>query len=578
MASKQTLCLGMWQSQWDSCLKRLTFQKLSERLWAQDPSLWTQQPTVEASIRNRLGWLSITPLMLGSCSSLENLARELRQDGFTDALLLGMGGSGLFSEVCRSLFGVAPGALELIVLDTTDPTAILTQQRRLSPERFCAIVSSKSGTTIEITALSRYWYERLSSLAKRPGAPFLAITDARTPLESQAKAWNFRRIFVHGKGAGAEVGGRFSALTYFGLVPAALIGVNTQRLLERAQEMFARCGVSVRLEDNPGVQLGAAIGSLGLAGKDKLTLLCSDATAGFSTWVEQLIAESLGKQGKGIIPIHGEKINPHAFYGEDRLFIELQLASAPDRALEEHVAALIRQNHPVIRIRWEDLYDLGGEVAKWELATAVAGAVMEVNPFDEPNVQESKDRTKVLLEQHARSRTWNDEAKEICEEKDIVVYAASLDLAAESLAQCLGRFFATRQAGDYIAFLSFLPRLRELDEILYTLREQARVDFGLATLLGFGPRYLHSTGQLFKGGSNSGLFVLLTSEEPEDLPIPGEPFTFGILKQAQALGDFQAMRERKRRVLRVHCKGTLLSALKQLKSALEQAGAPAQSS
>ena len=551
-------------------LERVRAQRVLQRLWDRDTSLWSAEPSVQAAIRNRLGWLSIAGVMLQQAEPLRRFARELREAGFTQVLLLGMGGSALFPEVCRKTFGVASGHPDLTVLDTSDPAAIRAQGRH-PLERLCVIASSKSGTTSETAALTAYFYDAFTQGGLDAGAHCLAITDVGTPLEQQAKTLHFRRVFAHGPGTGAEVGGRFSALTYFGLAPAALMGVDVERLLQRADAMFKRCSPEAPLEANPAVELGTALGALVQAGVDKLTLLCAPELAGFGAWAEQLIAENLGKQGKGIVPILGEPPREPSAYAADRVFVALDLASRPDPGFEAAVQALGAAGHPVVRIRWRDPYDVGGEAAKWFVATAITGHLMGINAFDEPNVKESKDRTKALLEQHARERRFPEETP-ACSDAQVEVHGA-VEAGAASLTQCLGAFFRRRRPADYVALLSFLPRTDSLDRAAVELRERFAARSGAATMLGFGPRYLHSTGQLYKGGPDGGLFFLLTAEEPHDLAIPGEPHTFGVLKQAQALGDFEAMRQRGRRILRLHLRGDLGRAMQQLTRAVDEAAA-----
>ncbi|MBI2496294.1 MAG: hypothetical protein HYW10_07055 [Candidatus Omnitrophica bacterium] len=565
MGSLQTIHCGAHAAAVEAALARLDAQQFMKRLWTSDASLWSAEPATQSLISQRLGWLTIPRVMAKETDALRRFAEDIRDGGFTHVFLLGMGGSGLFSEVCRHTFGIAAAHPDLVVLDTTDPTAIREQRRRCPLERLLVIVSSKSGSTSETSALSKYFYEALKSVSGHPGAHCLAITDAGTPLEAQAKAWRFRRVFVHGPGSGAEVGGRFSALTAFGLVPAALMGVDTAVLLRRAEDMFSRCGPDAPIPDNPAAQLGAVLGALAPRGFDKLTLVCAPALASVGTWIEQLIAESLGKGGRGIAPICAEPVREPAAYASDRVFVELQLASRLDGVMDRQIRALEQAGHPVVRIRWDDPYDLGGEVAKWCLATAVAGALLRVNPFDEPNVKESKDRTKALLEQRAREGRFLDEEEPLFSDAELAVYGTTAGWSASaSLTQCLSEFFKRLHPSDYIALLSFLPRTPALDRLTTALRERLARETAHATMLGFGPRYLHSTGQLYKGGPDTGIFLLFTGDEPEDLAIPGEPFSFGVLKYAQALGDFQAMQERGRRILRIHLRGNLDQSMERL--------------
>ncbi len=554
MPSTQTLHLGTHAAAVEVGLEQLRRQRALPRLWEKDASLWSSDPTVQASIRNRLGWLAIPQVMAREVPAMRQFAQEVRQAGFTRAVLLGMGGSGLFTEVCRQTFGVARNGLDVVVLDTTDPTAILAEQRRGPLQQLLAIVSSKSGSTSEVAALSKYFYDAFKLADRNPGAHCVAITDAGTSLETQAAAWKFRRTFVHGSGNGSDVGGRFSALTYFGLVPAALMGVEIDRVLERAIGMLTRCGPSVPLEEHPAAQLGALLGALADAGRDKMTLLCSPAMASIGTWVDQLVAESTGKSGKGIAPLFGEPLRDPAAYVPDRVFVELQIASQVDGAIERHVLALIKAGHPVVRIAWDDRYDLGAEVIRWAIATTLAASLMGINPFDEPNVQESKDLTKALLGRYVRNGRFDGESPFLTD-GDVALYGTPASGVSGSLSEVLAAFLNQRRPREYVAVLSFLPRTAALDQAAREIRHRLATGLGAATLLGFGPRYLHSTGQLFKGGPDAGLFLLLTADDGVDLPIPGEAFTFGVLKQAQALGDFQAMQGRGRRILRLHLRG-----------------------
>lgn len=534
------------------------------RLFKQDPSLWSSTPAIQAAIRNRLGWVNIAHVMASQQEEVRRIAEDMRDTGFTQALLLGMGGSGLFAEVCRHTFGIAEGWLEVQVLDTTDPTAVREAAQRGSPHQLCVLVASKSGGTAEVVALSKYFHQLFKDTDKKPGAHCIVITDSGTALEQQAKEWwAARHLLVHGPGSGVEVGGRFSALTYFGLVPAALMGIDTDKLLERAHAMFQHCGPDIAVEKNPAAQLGTVMATLASLGRDKLTLLCPPPLASFGTWVEQLVAESTGKAGQGVAPIVGEPMREPEQYGPDRIFVELQLGSQHDAALAARVEALAKAGHPVVRIQWQDAYDLGGEVAKWCLATAIAGVLLKINPFDEPNVKESKDRTKALLSYYASHQKLPEDSPPIVSDEDLAVYGHA-SVGATTLNHTLAAFLAQARTKDYFAVLSFLPRTASLDQSVEALRRRLSARTGRATMLGFGPRYLHSTGQLYKGGPDNVVCLLLTADEREDLAIPGEAFSFGVLKQAQALGDFQAMQEHHRRVLRVHLKGNLESAMRRV--------------
>ena len=562
--------LGRHTGQLKALLDRLRAERYVQRLWDKDASLWSRDAAVAASIRQRLGWLTISPAMAKQASMLRAFAQEIRQAGFTHALLLGMGGSGLFPEVCRSLFGVSQGHVDLAVLDTTDPSAVLAHQRRSPLRQLLVIVSSKSGTTSEISALSKYFYEAIRTSGEEAGAHCVAITDAGTPLEAQAAAWKFRRIFALGPETGADVGGRFSALTYFGLVPAALIGADVERLVQRGEAMFSRCGPEAPLDENPAARLGATLALLAQEKRNKLTMVGAPGLESFWPWVEQLVAESTGKQGRGIVPLHGEPLREPKRYAADRVFVELQATTRIDQALAAQVDVLAAAGHPVIRIRWQDRYDVGGEVVKWSIATAIAGGLLEVNPFDEPDVNETKEQTKTLLSQYTRGGRFPAE-EPLFTDGEVAVYGISQPAGSRSLSQHLREFLQQKRPGDYIALLSFLPRIASLDGALAAVRQALASGLGIATLCEIGPRYLHSIGQLFKGGVDQGLFLELTADEPADLPVPGEAFTLGALKHAQALGDFSAMQRNGRRILRLHLRGDLHRALQRVASAIEEA-------
>jgi len=566
----QTLRLGSYARAVEAALDQLSNERIIQRVWDRDASVWSADPHIQAMIRNRLGWLQMPRTMAQQVDALRDVAREIHHSGITHALLLGMGGSGLFAEVCRQVLGVAQNSVDLAVLDTTDPTAIRSAHQHIPLKQLLVVVSSKSGSTAEISALSTYFDDALTSSGVAAGAQMIAITDVGTPLEQQAAAWKCRRVFSLGPTTGADVGGRFSALTFFGLVPAALIGADLARLLERAQTMAVSCALRTPIRDNPGAQLGATLGVLATQGRNKLTLLSPPSLERFGLWVEQLIAESTGKSGQGIVPVCGEPRRDPSMYQSDRVFVELQLAGEWDDALDRDMSALEAGGHPVIRIRWQDRNDLGGEVVKWSMATALAGYFLKVNPFDEPNVQESKDRTKILLTQYVKDGQFPAEAP-LFTEGALSLYGPMPSSAPQSVSQGLAALFRQAHPTEYLALLSFVPRTPALDQAVHMIRTTIASGLGHATVLGFGPRYLHSTGQLFKGGPDTGVFLFLTAEESEDLAIPGEPLTFGVLKQAQALGDVQAMRQRGRRVLRVHLRGQLNRAAQQLISAIDQA-------
>ena len=485
-------------------LASLLDQKVVRRIWARDHTVWKPQPD---EIADRLGWLTVVDTMLEEAAELRRFAEKVAAEGYRTAVLLGMGGSSLAPEVLYRTFGTAPGALELTVLDSTDPASIQAVEERLDLQRTLFIVASKSGATIETLSHLAYFWEKAPE-----GRHFIAITDPGTPLQKLARERGFRRVFLNP----ADIGGRYSALSYFGLVPAALIGADVEELLDRAHEMLHACHSCLPLSDSPGAWLGAVIGEGALAGRDKLTLVLPETLSALGQWIEQLIAESTGKEGKGVLPVEGEPLGPPEVYGDDRLFV----------AIGEHdgLAALERAGHPVVRLPYSDPLQLGGEFFRWQFATAVAGRVLGIQPFDQPNVQEAKDATARILAGSAPEEPTTDGLPALLEQV---------------------------RPGDYIAIQAYLPRNAEIDSRLQAVRRTLRDRFHVATTVGYGPRFLHSTGQLHKGGPNSGLFVQIVGEDPLDLAIPGQPYTFGALKRAQALGDLESLRALGRRVARV---------------------------
>ncbi|MFQ5667076.1 MAG: bifunctional transaldolase/phosoglucose isomerase [Candidatus Binatia bacterium] len=532
-------------------------RRVIPRVWERDPTLWHHQPAHHAIIRNSLGWLTVADTMLERIEELTSFADEIQAAGFTHALLLGMGGSSLCPDVCRQTFATRPGRPELRVLDTTDPAMIARLSQGLDLEKTVFLVSSKSGGTPESVYLQAYFYDRLRrAMGDRAGANFVAITDPGTSLERLAHQQQFRRVFLNFK----DIGGRYSALSYFGMVPAALIGVDVHALLSSAQRMAQQCRPSGAARDappktpvplpalaNPGAQLGALLGELALHGRDKLTLVLSPSITSYGYWIEQLIAESTGKEGRGILPVEGEDLDDPAVYGRDRVFVALELpGSAP--SVDVQLFRLESAGHPVVRITVPDPIDLGAEFFRWEFATAIAGALIAVDPFDQPNVQESKDNTKRLIEQFRRT--------------------GKLPPAHPDPVAALAPFLKQAHEFDYVAILAYLDRNPPNQQALQRLRMAIRNRYHVATTVGFGPRFLHSTGQLHKGGSNNGLFVQITAVDANDLPIPGEPFSFGVLKQAQALGDLESLRQAGRRVIHIHFRGDLRDGFKQLAEAV----------
>jgi transaldolase/glucose-6-phosphate isomerase len=513
-----------------------------QRLLEKDASLWGRSAEKQESIRNRLGWLDLHDTMAVRRAELEDFTREVRIRGYTRAVLLGMGGSSLAPEVFQATFGAAPGYPPLTVLDTTDPASILALEGSVDPRSTLFIVSSKSGTTIETISLYRYFAAKSRGGGAGPLSNFVAITDPRTPLEETAEREGFWRCFLNPP----DIGGRYSALSYFGLVPASIIGVNVKLLLDSARALDRRTGAG----------LGGALAELAANGRDKVTFL-PGGLPGFGAWAEQLLAESTGKNGKGLIPVDREPLGPPEAYRNDRVFVRLRQADRPD-SLDEAVRGLESAGHPVITLDVPNAYDLGAEFLRWELATAVAGAIIGVNPFDEPNVQEAKDATASILDQR------------------LVDPDAGGEILGPDGGAAVRGHVKSANPGDYLAILAYIQRTARHDEALARLRVSLRFVSGLATTLGYGPRYLHSTGQLHKGGPDKGVFLFLTNDDTEDVPIPSSPYGFSTLKRAQALGDLRALRSRGCRVLHVHLGADPEAGLARLLESVQQASpAPA---
>ena len=514
--------------------------EILQRLLAKDPSLWTDDPEVQAKIRDRLGWLTLHDTMAVRRAELEAFGQEVRTRGYQRAVLLGMGGSSLAPEVLQATFGAAPGRAELTVLDTTDPASILAVERSLDLSRTLFIVSSKSGTTLETISLYRYFAAKVRPLNGGPLDNFIAITDPGTPLEELASQQRFWRCFLNPP----DVGGRYSALSYVGLVPASIIGVDIRLLLESARN----------LDPKAGVGLGTALAELAEAGRDKITFL-PGGLPGFGAWAEQLLAESTGKDGKGLIPVDGEPLGRPEVYGDDRVFVRIRAADRPD-GFDEQVQALEAAGHPVITIDVPYAYDLGAEFLRWEIATATDGALMGVNPFDEPNVQEAKDATAAILAQGS----------------------VDPDIGGETLTPHNGPLVLAAAQGappcSYFAIQAFIQRTAQNDELLARVRASVRFPTRLATTAGYGPRYLHSTGQLHKGGPERAVFLQLTADDPEELPIPDAAYGFSGLKKAQALGDFRALQSKGRRVMRLHLGADATAGLTRFVESIQQSAAP----
>ena len=516
--------LGKYLPDVESVLADLSQKNIVSRIWQCDHTVWKPGPE---EISNRLGWLNVTDIMSEQVPALESFAREIKAAGFRHVALLGMGGSSLCPEVLRQTFGSAAGYPELIVLDSTTPVAVSSVAERTDPAHTLFLVSSKSGTTLEPLVFYRYFRGLVEAAIgmEDAGQSFVAITDPKTPLAELARKDGFRRVFLNP----SDIGGRYSVLSYFGLVPAALAGIDVAELVDRAARMREGCASCVPIHDNHGAWFGAAMGALAQMGVDKFTVIASPGISSFGLWLEQLLAESTGKEGKGIVPVAGEPLMDAASYGDDRLFVYLRVEGDDNAELDQAVGDLIAAGQPVIRHSLRDRYDIGAEFLRWEFATSVAGAILGIQPFDQPNVQLAKDATAQVL-------------KELVD---------SGRLPQEEASFTPGELGTQVKPGHYVAILAYIPQTEEADESLSGLRRSIGEGFHVATTLGYGPRYLHSTGQLHKGGPGTGIFLFLTAAHDRDLPIPGEAYTFGDLADAQALGDLRALRSEGRRVARL---------------------------
>lgn len=531
----QHVSLGENEPRVHSRLRDWDQNDFAARLWKKDATLWSHDPV--SGIPERLGWLSLPRDMHDEIAPIIHFAHEIRKEGFRHVVLLGMGGSSLTAEVFQATLGPRKGCPELIGLDSTHPDAVRSVENRIDPEHSLFLVSSKSGSTVETLAFANYFWEKARSLGKTPGQCFVAITDPGTPLEALARRRQFRRVFL----APRDVGGRFSALSVFGLVPAALIGIDIHRVLDGSWAMMDSSAARMSGEGNPALVLGATLGELAAAGRDKLTLTVSKGLSALPVWIEQLVAESTGKDGRGILPVVNEPLAPPDLYGPDRHFVEI-LLHGDGSGEEERLSALERAGHPVTRIQVDDRDLLGQEFFRWEVAVAAAGAVLGVNPFDQPDVQSAKDLArKTIAQKETTSATGaGDDANTIPIER------------GKELSVALDRWLGSASPGDFIALHAYLPPDCDTSEMLQAIRLALRERSRLATTLGYGPRFLHSTGQYHKGGPNKGLFLQIVDEPGDPLPVPESGYSFGELIRAQALGDAMALRERGRRVLSVN--------------------------
>jgi transaldolase/glucose-6-phosphate isomerase len=557
--------LGAYQDAVDTAFAEIRDQRVIARIWDHDHSVWKPEPK---EITNRLGWLHIAEAMEGEVQRLQAFADAVRADGYTHALLLGMGGSSLAPDVFRKIFGVQEGYLDLAVLDSTDPAAVVGLAERLDPKRTLIIVSTKSGTTVETLSFFKFFYNwtRDAIGAQGVGDHLIAITDPGSSLVDLAESNNFRETFLNDP----NIGGRYAALSFVGLVPAALIGMDIALLLNRARAMADDCKIlnSQKVDNTIAARMGTELGTLAKAGRDKVTLIASTEITSFGDWLEQLIAESTGKEGKGILPVVGEAVGSPDQCGADRLFVHLCLEG--DTTDDAAVAALEKAGHPITRISLLDRYDLGAQCFLWEMAVAVACHRLGVNPFNQPNVEAAKTRARQAVDEYKKRGTLPVEPPTLTDGA-IAVYGT---IKAENSGAALTAFLKQGEPGAYVAIQAYMRSTPEIEAALQELRTKVRNRFRLATTLGYGPRFLHSTGQLHKGDGGRGLFVQFTVDDPTDIPIPDEAgapdssLTFGVLKTAQAHGDQQALLDAGRRVIRFHLGWDVIKGLKDLIEAI----------
>jgi transaldolase / glucose-6-phosphate isomerase len=542
-----------------------------ERLWQRDPSLWTGSDEAKW-----LGWLDIVDEQIAQHDQLMKVAKEVQSRGFEHVLLLGMGGSSLCPEVLHMTFGRTPLFPTLHVLDSTDPAQVKAFEHQIDVPKTLFIVSSKSGSTLEPNIFKQYFFERTKQAvgATKAGSQFIAITDPGSKMQQVAESDHFLHVFF----GRPSIGGRYSALSNFGMVPAAVMGLDTKKFLSRAAEMVRACGPSAAVEENSAAVLGIILGAAANAGRDKVTLITSPGISDLGAWLEQLLAESTGKVGKGIIPVDRETLTTPEVYSSDRVFVYVRLESGPNAEQEAKVAVIEKAGHPMVRITMADTYDLGAEFFRWEIATAVAGSIIGINPFNQPDVEASKIATRNLTSEYEKTGSLPAE-KPILEDGGVKLFtdeknAAELAKGAGSdrtLAGYLKAHLARIKAGDYFAVLGYIQMNAEHEQNLQVVRHLVRDSKRVATCLGFGPRFLHSTGQAYKGGPNSGVFLQVTCDDSVELPVPGQKYTFGIVKAAQARGDFQVLAERGRRALRVHLGSNLKAGLATLEAAVRKA-------
>jgi glucose-6-phosphate isomerase len=543
----------------DSAIQEAETNQVIKRIWRKDAGLWKDDDESQRLIRNSLGWLTVADEMMGVAGELMEYADLIRQRGFRHVMVCGMGGSSLCPEVLRQTFPPRAGFPELLVLDSTDPDVIAELAQRIDIQHCLFIISSKSGSTIEPIVFYKFWYEEVSKQTSNPGENFIAITDPGSPMVEMAAQMGFQEVFLNQP----DIGGRYSALSYFGLVPAGLAGIDIKKLLNQAKQMSQLCSAVMPVKGNPGMQLGAALGESAKARRDKLTLIIDPQIGSLGLWIEQLVAESTGKEGKGILPVAGEPVGHPSVYENDRLFVSISLGPQ-DENTKSVLETLAAAGHPVIQRELNDVYELGAEFFLWEFATACAGWRLGINPFDQPNVQEAKEATIELLSAFNKEKQLPRQ-KELAADDLLSVYAErSSNAASSSVVTAIRAHLDTITPGDYVAVLGFIEETAQIDEILQRIRVLIRDHTHCATTVGYGPRFLHSTGQLHKGGPDTGVIFQIAAGDKIDFPVPGESYSFSILKQAQAFGDFRALTRRGRRVLGINLNDDAVAGLKHL--------------
>lgn len=531
-------------------LEALEFDK---KFWSKDPTLWKKDPQHMDFIPKFLGWQKVYDWTLQHIDEVTSVAVQVKKE-YKFCVVMGMGGSSLAPEVFRSIFGKKAGYPQLFVLDTTHPDWIQAVRKQISPADTVFIFASKSGGTVEPSSQFAYFYEEVKKAGvKNPGQNFIAITDQGTGLQTLAQKYKFRHVFINP----SDIGGRFSALSFFGIVPAAIMGINVKKILENAQAAAKTFGPETADKNNLAVCLGAYMGACAVNhNKDKMTILAPQEIAAFGLWADQLVAESTGKEGKGIVPVVGETLHRNFDYREDRFFVYLSTDTDDNKRVEEIASDLVQRGFPVLKLDMSDKYQLGSMFLLWEIATAAAGAILGIDPFDQPNVQEAKTLTKQVLAKLAAGDVPAEVSAELLVCKDL-----KNEVEMDTLAQ---DFYSLLESNDYIAILPYLWPCAETDAALQELRDKMLCRTKRAVLFGYGPRYLHSSGQLHKGDGNNGVFLILSADPENDLKIPGQNYTFGQLCNAQALGDFQALENKGRRVIKLHLKQPVAKAIKKL--------------